>query len=176
MKKNNKEKEIPVKNYILLIILFVCTIFILYIVTEKYKSYREFEKSTPVIADTLHEISTDEFSHYVTETPSVVLYMCVASEDVCRDYETSLKKLVIKEGIEDAIAYVNLTDVNLDEFVSNFNRTYPYKKPLTTSYPAFVIIKDNEVVDILQGTSDKPLTIDKTEDFFGYYEVGQDYE
>ena len=174
MKKN--KKEIPIKNYIILIILFVCTISILYFITEKYEAYKEYEKRTPVIADTLHEISTDEFSHYVTENPSVVLYMCVANEDVCRDYETSLKKLVKQKGIEDSITYVNLTNVNIDEFVSNFNSTYPYKKPLTTSYPAFVILKDNEVVDILQGTSDKPLTIEKTEDFFEYYDVGEESE
>ena len=174
MKKN--KKEIPVKNYIILIILFACTIFILYFITEKYEAYKEYEKRTPVIADTLHEISTDEFSHYVTENPSVVLYMCVANEDVCRDYETSLKKLVRQKGLEDSITYVNLTNANIDEFVSNFNNTYPYKKSLTTSYPAFVIFKDNEIVDILQGTSTKPLTISKTEDFLGYYDIGKDYE
>ena len=174
MKKN--KKEIPIKNYIILITLFVCTILILYFITEKYESYKEYEKKTPVIADTLHEISTDEIFHYVTENPNVVLYMCVASDDVCRDYETSLKKLVKKEGLEDSITYINLTNTNIDEFVSNFNNQYKYKKSLTTSYPAFVIIKDNEIIDILQGTNEKPLTIDKTEDFLGYYEVGKDYE
>lgn len=167
-----KQKQIPAKNYIILACLFVGTIFLLLFITEKYEAYKEYEKQTPVIRDTLPEIGYTEVDHYITENPYVVLYMCTASDEVCRDFEKDLKKVVLKDGLSNSITYVNLSDIDSNQFVDEFNNKYPYKKALTTSYPAFVILRDTEVVDILQGSSDKPLTISKAEAFFEYYEVG----
>ncbi len=170
------QKQIPPKNYIILICLFVVTIFLLLFITEKYESYKEYEKQTPIIRGTLPEIGYTEVDHYITENPYVVLYMCTASDEVCRSFEKDLKKVVLKDGLSNSITYVNLSEVDSNQFVDEFNSKYPYKKDLTTSYPAFVIIRDTEIIDILQGNSEKPLTISKAEAFFKYYEVGKSDE
>lgn len=172
-----KKKQIPIKNYIILGCLFVGTILLLLFVTEKYEQYVDYQKQTPIIEGTFtNNIRYEEIEHYITENPTSVLYMCTASNEVCRSYEKELKKLIIKEGLSNSITYLNLSDVDPYQFVMEFNSRYHYKKELTTSYPAFVILKDNEVVDILQGSEEKALTIEKTKAFLKYYEVGEDDE
>ena len=155
MSKNEKTRTIPAKNYVILACLFLGTILLLMFITNKYEQIIEFEKQTPVISDTLHEITPTEVEHYVTENP---------------------KKFVIDKDLTDDIIYVNLSDVDVNQFVDEFNNKFPYSKELTTTYPAFVIMEDNKVEAILQGSKDKPLSISRTEDFFDYYEVGKELE
>ncbi len=176
MSKNEKTRTIPAKNYVILACLFLGTILLLMFITNKYEQIIEFEKQTPVISDTLHEITPTEVEHYVTENPTTVMYMCTSSDDVCRSYEKKLKKFVIDKDLTDDIIYVNLSDVDVNQFVDEFNNKFPYSKELTTTYPAFVIMEDNKVEAILQGSKDKPLSISRTEDFFDYYEVGKELE
>lgn len=176
MTKNEKNRIIPLKNYVILACLFVGTILLLMVITNKYEEIIEFEKQTPVIRDTLQEITSTEVEHYVTENPTTIMYMCTASDDSCRSYEKKLKKLVEEKDLRDDIIYVNLSNDDVNQFVDEFNNKYPFSKELTISYPAFVIIEDNKVQAILQGSKEKPLSIRRTEDFFEYYEVGKEIE
>ena len=119
--KLKHEKKIPVKNYIILICLFLGTILILYFIANKYIAVSEYNKQTPIIRDTLPEIGYTEIDHYITENPSIVMYLCTASDEVCRNYEKKLKPLLVEEGLTNDITYVNLSGVDLYKFVDEFN-------------------------------------------------------
>ena len=61
------------------------------------------------------------------------------------------KKLFKSQQLQDEIVYLNLSDLDQEEFVDSFNVKYPYKKgELTTNYPAFVFFEDGKVRGILQ--------------------------
>ena len=74
--------------------------------------------------------SYKQIQHYVMENPTTVFYMCTASSDVCRNYEKDLKKLVKKDELQSTIIYVNLSDIDENQFVDAFNAVYPYKVSL----------------------------------------------
>ena len=71
------------------------------------------------------------------------------------------------------LIYLNLTDLNQEEFLNVFNTTYHYKKQLTSYYPAFVFFEDGKVKSILQGTEKNPLTITKVKQFLELNEIGE---
>ena len=113
----DENKKNYLKNYILLIILFGCCIFFTIYFCKWYSVYKEYEKQTPVIRGSLSEITVDDLEHYVIENYTSIIYMCTADDDECRTFEKDLKKYVHRNSITDEIVYLNLTGVDLDEFI-----------------------------------------------------------
>ena len=99
--------------------------------------------------------------------------MCTASNQTCRNFEKDFIKLIKRKNLQDEIVYLNLSNVDQDTFVNNFNTKYNFKIALTTNYPAIVIFEDGKIVSILQGTTDEELTISKTKQFIEINKIGE---
>ena len=163
--KMEENKKNYIKNTIILAIIFiVCMCLTLYL-CKWFNVYEEYEKEIPVIRDSLGEITVDDLEHYVIDTPSTIVYMCTSNDDVCRSFEKDFKKYIQKNDISDEIVYLNLTGVDIDSFVTNFNQQFQYKIKLNGRYPAFVVFQDGEVTSILQGSKTKKVTISKVQNF-----------
>ncbi len=164
-KKADEIRKIPKKNYIILVVLFVATVALVLYLCNLYRVYDKHQRDIPVIRGTLYEIQPDELEHFVMENPSTVIYMCTAADEKCRDYEKDLKKLVVKEELQEDIIYVNLSNVDQNDFVNQFNSKYPYKVSLKKNYPALILFEDGKVQSILQADQDDSLSISETEQF-----------
>lgn len=164
-KKTEEEKVIPKKNYIILVVLFVAIIALVLYLCNLYHVYDEHQREIPVIRGTLYEIQPDELEHFIMENPTTVIYMCTAANETCRDYEKDLKKLVEKDELQESIIYVNLSNVDQNQFVDSFNAAYPYRVTLKKHYPAFVVFEDGDVTAMLQANKNEKLSILDTEQF-----------
>lgn len=169
----NKSKKNYFKNYIILGLLFLGCVLITLYICKCYQVYDEHQKQVPVIRGTLFEITEKELSPYISENPTTIIYMCTSSNEKCRNYEKDFIKLIEQYELQDEFVYLNLSKVDKDEFVNNFNNTYNYKVELTKNYPAIVLFEDNEVKYILQGKKDEPLTITKTKQFIDLNKIGE---
>lgn len=169
-KKNIKEKEKKsTKNYFILAFIYLCCIGITLYFCKWYDVYKEYERKIPVIRGSLTELSAEELDHYVVDIPNTIIYMCTATDDNCRKFEKDFKKYIARNDISDEITYLNLTNIDLGEFVKTFNNKYSYKIKLNGHYPAFVVFQDGKVTSILQGSKNKDLTISKVKDFLELY-------
>ena len=155
----DEKKKNYLKNYILLIILFACCIFFTIYFCKWYNVYKEYERETPVIRGSLSEITVDDLEHYVVDNSSAIIYMCTANDDECRAFEKDFKKYIHKNSITDEIVYLNLTGVDLEQFVQSFNQKYKYKIKLNGHYPAFVVFDEGRIISLLQGNKNKKITI-----------------
>ena len=174
--EKRKQEEIQkksIKNYFILAILFLATIFITLYFCNWYNVYSEYAMETPIIRGTLFELIPDEIDHYIQENPTTVLYLCTSKSLDCRNYESALKKVVEKKELQDSIVYVNLTDVSLSRFTNFFNDSYPYKISLKNNYPAIVMFEEGKVRAILQGENKEKLTISKTKQFIELNKIGE---
>ena len=172
-KKEKQESKKTIKNYIILVIIFALGIGIILYLCNWYQVYDDYQKQTPVIRGTLSEITSEELEHYVMENPTTIIYMCTSSNMNCRNYEKDLKKLVEQNNLQDAIVYLNLSDVDSKSFIEMFNTKYPYKVKLTENYPALVMIEDGKVRNLLQGKEEEKLTISKTKQFIEINKIGE---
>ena len=128
MADNKEEKETKkIKNYVILFFLFaVCIIFVLY-VCKIYTMNKEEKLKVPIIRGVISEIYPEDLEHYVLDNPTTVIYLCVANEDNCRSFERNFKKFLRKNDYNNQIVYLNLTDVDQESFVKDFNQQYHYK-------------------------------------------------
>lgn len=168
-----KEKKIPLKNYIIIALIFLATIGLTIYLCKCYGVYNESKTEIPVIRGTLSEITSDDFEHYILENQSTKVYMCTASNQTCRNFEKDFIKLIKKKNLQEEFVYLNLSNIDQDAFVNNFNEKYNFKIALTTNYPAIVIFEDGKIVSMLQGTADEKLTISKTKQFIEINKIGE---
>lgn len=173
MAVKKEEKKRTMKNYLILAAIFLAGILLTLYFCKCYQVYDEHRKQTPVIRETLFEITNQELEHYISENPTAIIYMCTASDMICRNYEKDFKKLIEKYTLQDEFIYLNLSNIDQNEFVKSFNEKYQYKVKLTKHYPAIVMFEDGEIKNILQGKKDEPLTITKTKQFIDLNKIGE---
>ena len=169
---NSKEKN-KLKNYLILLLLFVVSMgFVLYL-RELYKVNEAEQKKIPVIDGLVYEIYNDDLEHYILDNPTMVIYMCTANGNSCRLFERNFKKLLKKNDYSDRLVYLNLTNIDQEKFIKEFNNKYNYKIKLTTNYPAFILFEDGKVKKILQGKENDGLTITRVRQFLEMNEIGE---
>ncbi len=169
-----KNKKL-IKNYVLLFLIFVLVFFAVLYISKWYSVYRDYKLEIPVIRDTLsYEITAQDLDHYIMENPNTVVYMCTASSNSCRTFEKEFKKYVEKENLQNKIVYLNLSNSDVDTFVSDFNNKYNYKIKLTENYPALVEFTDGRVTGLIEGNEKEELTVSKVDDFITINHIKSD--
>ncbi len=169
---DEKEKK-KIHNYFILSLIFLLSMgFVLYL-CELYNVNDAEKKKTPVIDGMLYEIYNDDLEHYLLDNSTTVIYMCTANKDACRLFERDFKKLLKMEEYNDQLVYLNLTDLDQEKFVKEFNDKYNYKIKLTTNYPAFVLFDEGKIKKIIQGDEENKLTVTKVRQFLEANEIGE---
>ena len=174
MKKAEKLRKVPIENYFLLAVLFVGVLLLLLYFSRWYEVYHDYEKETPVIRGTLSEITNLELDHYILENPTVAIYMCTSSDMKCRNFEKSFKSMLDKNiTLKKSVIYLNLSAIDQDAFVQNFNHTYSSKIKLNKNYPAIVLFEDGKIIGLLQEEKDKTLDVNEVRSYLKLHKVGE---
>ncbi len=175
MKQTGKLREVPIQNYLILAMLFVGVILLLWYFSSWYRVYDDYQKETPVIRGTLSEITNLELEHYIMEHPTTAIYMCTSSASKCRGFENRLKTMLESNTkLKSNMIYLNLSDINQDEFVQKFNSSYPYKVKLTPNYPAIVLFEDSKIIGLLQEKEDKTLDVNDVRSYLKLHQVNEE--
>lgn len=171
MKDNKKEEQriIPNKNYIKLAIIFVVTISAVVFTFVMYDSHKEYINNIPVIRGSVAELNEQDLNNYFIGNDDFLLYIGVANDENCRELEEDLIELIKRRRISN-IVYLNITDVtNKSEFYNVFNSNYSTNNKLN-SYPAFLIVSDKKVLDLVQ-REERKLNIGDIEQLLDEYEI-----
>ena len=171
--KDTKLREVPFKNYLILMIVCFLTIGIVVFASIMYKRAEQKSLETPVISGVVPEIKKEDIDNYVIENDSFYLYIGSASDYNSREVEKDLIKYFNRRNIKGDTIFLNVTNENdLASFYKDFNIKYvvnDYSK--LTNYPAFIIFKDGKVLDLVQRGENQKLNIgdiDRVLDEYGY--------
>ena len=172
MEKKEEQRKIGLKNYLILLAIFVVATLITLYLCNVYNVYQESKKQIPVIRGTLSEITSQELEHYLYDNPTSMIYICTASNETCRKYEKDLKKYVNREHLQETIIYLNILEEEKKSFTEDFNNKYTKKLKLKENYPALVIFEEGKETHLLQGKENEKLTITKTKQFMDLHKIG----
>lgn len=114
-------KNIPLKNYIILAVAILFTVLAVFYMRGWYITTKEYYDNNSVIIDTVSEINNDEIGNYATDNPNFVLYVSSGSNADIKPFEKKLKKFILKNDLRNNILYLNLENVNIDEFNNYLN-------------------------------------------------------
>lgn len=138
-----KEKEIPLKNYILLSIVLILTIVVVIYFFLWKNTYEKSKLQTPILDDYLLVINYNELNNYLVENKDAIIYVSKLNDESIRLFENKFKNIINKNNLNNKILYLDLTEeLKENNIVKKINKKYGKEM---TEVPTIVIIKDGKI-------------------------------
>ena len=138
-----KEKEIPLKNYILLSIVLILTIVVVIYFFLWKNIYEKSKLQTPILDDYLLVINYNELNNYLVENKDAIIYVSKLNNENIRLFENKFKNIINKNNLNNKILYLDLTEeLKENNIVKEINKKYGKEM---TEVPTIVIIKDGKI-------------------------------
>ena len=138
-----KEKEIPLKNYILLSIVLILTIVVVIYFFLWKNTYEKSKLQTPILDDYLLVINYNELNNYLVEYKDAIIYVSKLNDESIRLFENKFKNIINKNNLNNKILYLDLTEeLKENNIVKEINKKYGKEM---TEVPTIVIIKDGKI-------------------------------
>lgn len=138
-------KRIPLKNYFILGIILVSSIFIVLYINKLYLSTKNNDN---ILNGFIKEIKTQEIDNYIIENPNFIIYLGYKNNDN-KSFEKKFKKLVTKYDLQKDIVFIDISQFN-DETFNNFCKKYADK--LLKKDSSLIIVDNQKVIDALDIT------------------------
>ena len=172
--KEEKKKEIPIQNYIVLGVIIIITLLGVIYLCSWYRQYQDNKINEPVITNVLREVEYNNLDTVLTERDMLIMYMCTTDEKVCRSFEKKFSEYIKDNNLTEEIVYLNLgysSDENnlLDTVYENYKSDTLVKK--IYEYPTLVIFNEGQIVDVLSSNSKNQITIEQVSEFLEGYEL-----
>lgn len=165
-------KKIPKQNYFKLGSLVLITVLVVLVLFTIFNNKEE--NKIPLIRGTLPEITTDDIDNYISEHDEIIMYIGVANDKDCRELEEQLIDYINQNNLKEKIIYLNISDINQNDFINDFNNKYSIKLKLK-KYPAVVLINQGKIMDIEQKDTNN-LSIEQIDKILKEYQVIGDVE
>lgn len=111
------KRKIEIKNYVILLIVIVVTIFAVFYARSWYITGIEYRENNSIMSSTISQINENEITNCLSENPNAVIYASSGEDTEVKDFERKFQKLIIKYSLVNQFLYVNL-DTSSDSFVS----------------------------------------------------------
>lgn len=148
------KRNIPLKNYIILLLIIFLTIVLLVYLTNIYNKKRDYDESKNIRMSFLKIMQEDDFKNFITENQEFVLYISNSDNQNIADFEKDMKKLVIKKGYDKEMIYLNSKNLS-DKFIETIKNYFSdsLKKENIKLLPNVLIIKNGKISSILYVSS-----------------------
>ena len=138
-----KEKEITLKNYILLSIVLILTIVVVIYFFLWKNTYEKSKLQTPILDDYLLVINYNELNNYLVENKDAIIYVSKLNNENIRLFENKFKNIINKNNLNNKILYLDLTEeLKENNIVKEINKKYGKEM---TEIPSIIIIKDGKI-------------------------------
>ena len=160
-------KKISLKNYIILLLIIVFSIFLTLYVLNIYKQYKNNNNSNE-INTVLNEIKYNDLDTILQERDFLVVYTC-SNNNKCKVFDNYFNDYIIDNNLDEEIIYLDLNN-NRNILTNIYNK---YKHPdlmkRIYNYPAILIFSNGKIIDLISTNNDN-LSIDIVEHFLkGYF-------
>lgn len=116
-------KKVPVSNYIKSLILIIITVVLTIFLANNYKARKEYESNINITMSFLTTVDASNIEEYLIENHDVIMYLSNSSDESLKEYEETLKKLIIKKELEKDIIYFDTKDLD-EEYLKNLFQSY----------------------------------------------------
>lgn len=153
------KKEVPMKNYFILALVFLVTVIGVFYAREWYNTSKEYYAQNSVMTKVVREIKSEEISNYTLENQKFVLYVASGKNVELKDFEDEFKDLIQKMDLVDSVLYMNLDGVDPDSFYNSlrndFTDNVKMKNQITNdSLASLYVFTDGKITTVLNNVND----------------------
>ena len=153
------KKEVPMKNYFILALIFLITVIGVFYAREWYNTSKEYYAQNSVMTKLVREIKSEEIANYTLENQKFVLYVASGKNFELKDFEDEFKNLIKNMDLIDSVVYMNLVGVDPNSFYNllknDFSATTRIKDQITNdSSASLYVFTDGKITNILNNVND----------------------
>ncbi|MDD4282202.1 MAG: hypothetical protein PHX03_00200 [Bacilli bacterium] len=147
-----EKKEIPIKNYIILAIVIVATVFTTFHLANRYKNEKDYYNNSSPLREVLAEVKIEELEDYFLDNPTMVVYVVNGNDQNILDMDKTIKEFVLNNDLGNDIVVINATN-NIDLVTSKLSQMLnsnlkQYNKDLLT-HANLLFVDDRIIEDVL---------------------------
>ncbi len=128
MNIQKKEKQIPLKNYIILLLIILVSILILFYMYRWYETYKQTKSNISIMNDYLTVINYNELDDYIIENKNAIIYVSALGNEQTTKFESSFKNIVLDNGLNKSMLYLDITNEDQEALFSKLkiDKNLPY--------------------------------------------------
>lgn len=134
-------RKIPMKNYVILLVLFVATILLTIGIFDIYKKKT---KKVSTLYDFLNKITINEIDSFTMENPESLIYISSKYNAEYNEFEKSLSKKISSINLYDRAVFINTAEITQGEQIKLKNKYNDYDK--CDNSPLLLILQDKNVM------------------------------
>ena len=147
-----KERIIPKRNYIILIVLFLVCIFLTLYCSKWYKEITEYYQNNSIVSDVISEVEYESLSSYLLDNHEALIYVTYSNDQTIKKFEKKFRNYIIDNNLKNDIIYLDIAKEENKNVIKDIMNNYssPNLKNIKDIYiPNLLYFKDGELVDIL---------------------------
>lgn len=169
-KQSEEKREIKKKNYFILLFICLLTIAIAIGIRNQYIAYQNYQLTKSALKGKINEVSEEELYAYIAAHPDAILFVQVNEDANSRKLGKKLYKELENKDLLDEAVYINIGNLDKNNFYKDFNEYYSSSKKLN-NYPAVVLFKDGKLLDLVQREGNSYLYISSVDQLLDIYEI-----
>lgn len=147
--KKDKERTIPIKNYLILGVILILTLGLVYYFYLWYITYEESKLNETIMDRYLEVINYNELNDYIIENRNAMIYTSVLEDNNIRKFEIKFKNTIVRNSLKEKLLYMDMTDIFKDKIkYTELRNTYQVNDYNITDVPCILVFKDAKLVDI----------------------------
>lgn len=146
-----KKKEVPRKNYFIVIAVTILVVLLMIFVRSFYLSYKSSKLSNSIFSNKIvNQIQMDDFDFAVAEISDAILYVSYTGSNEIYSMEKRLYKEIENNNLTDKIIYLDVTKYNKNnKYIKTLRDKFPNIDNEINSAPLFIYIKDGQAVEAM---------------------------
>lgn len=175
MKPKDENRIIPKRNYIIFLVLVICTVALTLLFRYWYNTMQDLNRKDTIMSQFLVGVNQKEFENYVVENNNVIIYLASSKDESLNAFETRLKEFVIEYGLENQMIFIDLENIE-DEFLINLKSKYfldNLKNIELENYTNIMIMENGKITAILYNKETIVNLSDVEEFFYSRGVIGQ---
>lgn len=164
-----KERVIPKKNYVIVLILAIATCLVLGYFVRWYRLREERLQPASVVTQAITEINFDEIDNYLLENPNVFIYVSNPQVENTQNFEKELRDYLKEEELQHRMVYLDLSKMTEEERLQ-FSQEWLELDQVVE--PNMIVIENGEKKDQLYRTA-TAITMNDVKTMINHYEVNE---
>ena len=140
MEKQNKDKlrEVPLKNYLYLLLVLIGSFLILFYAYNWYNTYNENKLNISIMIVYLTVINYNELDNYIIENKNAIIYVSILGDEKINHFEREFKTKVVANNLKNSLLYLDLT---------NEDTEHATNKLQIKNLPSLVVYTNGQITD-----------------------------
>lgn len=135
-------KNIHYKNYIILLVLIIMTVFLTFLLSNIYTSKNKLVSD---FYEYSNKITVEEFDEYIIENSEVIIYISDKYDLTYKDFEKNFQKKLDNLALKNKLVFIDKSEID-KKFINKLSNDYKINLDIQRT-PIIIVITDNVAIE-----------------------------